>query len=67
MIVLICYGLSALSLVWPIYQYQSSNNDSRLQDIAAFAVTVVLSALWPFWLFMLLRKAFLTRLLGASQ
>lgn len=66
-VVLVCYALSALSLVYPMYRYESSDTDGLLQDIAAGAIAVFLAALWPLWVFMLLRKSFLTELIGGTD
>lgn len=66
-VILACYLLSALSLIWPTYQYMSSNNERRLEDVASAGLAVLLSVLWPLWAFLIVRKAYLTRLIGQSS
>ena len=57
----------AITLVFPTYRYMSSNNDHWHEDFYAFATSVGLSAGWPFWAFMLIRKAYLQRLIGGRE
>ena len=66
-VVLVCYLLSAVSLIRPTYLYLSSNNERRLEDVASAGLAVLLSVLWPLWAFMLLRKSYLTRLIGGEK